>query len=388
MVRLHCVNGNVPNKATKCHCRGETLPAHLQKNCCKGNKEMKKILTLAIALVMVFAIAAPAFASGWDIDPEPAKEIKDITLAIDALSLEKDATAGWNDGAGKAYSILEKTYPVIAGTKVHAVITVTIPKKANLSDDMIRYMQNGKLKLKIETSNLNVEKIEAVGTNGWKDANAANVIVFGAGNEGYTFTFEITANAKASDKDAKIVAKLGVYNEWENYNFNFEKNGKTYNVWKEADQFVVISSTGAKVTFPVVGEKIDTTRPIEVDDCAVTKQVDSTLAFVVKGSVLSDVTDPVYKDLKAQMDEIYGVLGFDYEGAKYMRRAHFEKFFGTVMEGTDGLTYPAGYIAELVTDDPSVNPPQTGDNASVVGFVMIAVALVAAAAVTVKKVRA
>ena len=60
---------------------------------------MKKILTLAIALVMVFAIAAPAFASGWDIDPEPAKEIKDITLAIDALSLEKDATAGWNDGA-------------------------------------------------------------------------------------------------------------------------------------------------------------------------------------------------------------------------------------------------------------------------------------------------
>ena len=50
---------------------------------------MKKILTLAIALVMVFAIAAPAFASGWDIDPEPAKELKDITLAIDALTLER-----------------------------------------------------------------------------------------------------------------------------------------------------------------------------------------------------------------------------------------------------------------------------------------------------------
>ena len=45
-------------------------------------------------------------------------------------------------------------------------------------------------------------------------------------------------------------------------------------------------------------------------------------------------------------------------------------------------------VAELVTDDPSVKPPQTGDNASIVGFVMIAIALVAAAAVTVKKVRA
>lgn len=348
---------------------------------------MKKILTLAIALVMVFAIAAPAFASGWDIDPEPAKEIKDITLAIDALSLEKDATAGWNDGAGKAYSILEKTYPVIAGTKVHAVVTVTVPKAANLSDDMLRYMQNGKLKLKLVFANLKDVTVKAVGTDGWT-ADVTEDVKFLQNAAGNTYTFEIEGYAKVSDKDAKITAKLGVYNEWENYNFNFEKNGKTYNVWKEADQFVVISSTGAKVTFPVVGEKIDTTRPIEVDDCAVTKQVDSTLAFVVNGSVLSDVTDPDYKDLKAQMDEIYGVLGFDYEGAKYMTTGHYEKFFGTVMEATDGLTYPAGYIAELVTDDPSVNPPQTGDNASVVGFVMIAVALVAAAAVTVKKVRA
>ena len=351
---------------------------------------MKKILTLAIALVMVFAIAAPAFASGWDIDPEPAKELKDITLAIDALSLEKDATAGWNDKA--AYSILEKTYPVIAGTKVHAVITVTIPKKANLSDDMIRYMAKNLLKLKIETSNLENVKIKAVGTNGWTDDNAQNVIVFGAGNEGYTFTFEITAKAKASDKDAKIIAKLGVYNEWVDDVFKFEKNGKDYTVVYDGESFTVSSST-ATVKFYVTGSKgeIDTTKAIEVNGGdKVTKQVDNTLAFVGKdsGKIFSDPTDATYKKLKAQLDEILAVLGFDYEGAKYMQKDHYVKFFGTVMEATDGLTYPAGYIAELVTDDPSVKPPQTGDNASVVGFVMIAVALVAAAAVTVKKVRA
>lgn len=351
---------------------------------------MKKILTLAIALVMVFAIAAPAFASGWDIDPDPEKELKDITLAIDALSLEKDATAGWNDKA--AYSILEKTYPVIAGTKVHAVITVTIPKKANLSDDMIRYMAKNLLKLKIETSNLENVKIKAVGTNGWTDDNAQNVIVFGAGNEGYTFTFEITAKAKASDKDAKIIAKLGVYNEWVDDVFKFEKNGKDYTVVYDGESFTVSSST-ATVKFYVTGSKgeIDTTKAIEVNGGdKVTKQVDNTLAFVGKdsGKIFSDPTDATYKKLKAQLDEILAVLGFDYEGAKYMQKDHYVKFFGTVMEATDGLTYPAGYIAELVTDDPSVNPPQTGDNASVVGFVMIAVALVAAAAVTVKKVRA
>ena len=352
---------------------------------------MKKILTLAIALVMVFAIAAPAFASGWDIDPEPAKELKDITLAIDALSLEKDATAGWNDGAGKAYSILEKTYPVIAGTKVHAVITVTIPKKANLSDDMIRYMAKNLLKLKIETSNLENVKIEAAGTNGWKDADAANVIVFGAGNEGYTFTFEVWGNAEKSDKDAKIVAKLGVYNEWVDDVFKFEKGDEEYTVVNVNNSFKITSTSKAVVEFFVKDDgAIDTTKAIEVDGCPITKQVDNTLAFVGKdsGKVFSDPTDATYKKLKAQLDEILAVLGFDYEGAKYMQEDHFTKFFGTVMEGTDGLTYPAGYIAELVTDDPSVNPPQTGDNASVVGFVMIAVALVAAAAVTVKKVRA
>lgn len=351
---------------------------------------MKKILTLAIALVMVFAIAAPAFASGWDIEIEE-KELKDITLKIQALSVDPVSNTTWNGGTG--YTILEKTYPVIAGTKVHAVITVTIPKKANLSDDMIRYMAKNLLKLKIETSNLENVKIKAVGTNGWTDENAQSVIVFSAGNEGYTFTFEITGTAKKSDKDAKIIAKLGVYNEWVNNEFKFEKNGKEYTVVNEDGWFLVTSEkTGAVVGFPVDGEKINTKVPIVVAtnelEAMVTKQIDNTLAFLTDGGILSDATDADYKALKAAMDEIYGVLGFDYEGAKYMTREHYVKFFGTVLEGTDGLTYPAGYVAELVTDDPSVNPPQTGDNASVVGFVMIAVALVAAAAVTVKKVRA
>ena len=351
---------------------------------------MKKILTLAIALVMVFAIAAPAFASGWDIEIEE-KELKDITLKIQALSVDPVSNTTWNGGTG--YTILEKTYPVIAGTKVHAVITVTIPKKANLSDDMIRYMAKNLLKLKIETSNLENVKIKAVGTNGWTDENAQSVIVFSAGNEGYTFTFEITGTAKASDKDAKIIAKLGVYNEWVNDVFKFEKGDEEYTVVYDGESFEITSTSGAVVKFYVTGSKgaIDTTKAIEVNGGdKVTKQVDNTLAFVGKdsGKIFSDPTDATYKKLKAQLDEILAVLGFDYEGAKYMQKEHYVKFFGTVMEGTDGLTYPAGYVAELVTDDPSVKPPQTGDNASVVGFVMIAVALVAAAAVTVKKVRA
>ena len=88
------------------------------------------------------------------------------------------------------------------------------------------------------------------------------------------------------------------------------------------------------------------------------------------------------------MDRICNAMGFSYSGRAYMNETLIEKNLGTVVEGSDSLVYASGYIQELETDDPSVNPPQTGDNASVVGFVMIAIALVAAAAVTVKKVRA
>ncbi len=363
---------------------------------------MKKILTLAIALVMVFAIAAPAFASGWDIEIEEV-ELKDLGLKIQALATEKSSNTTWNGGSG--YAVLEKTYPVIAGTKVHAVVTVTIPAKANLSKDMQAYMTNNQAQVKIETTNLENVKVKAVFTSNdkpyynetltgtkIKKALASSDIL----EKGATITFEITANAEKSDKDAKIVAKLGVYNEWKGDTFEWTKDGKSYKVVHDTvqDWFNVCKGSDY-VAFPTLDEKkgaIDTSRLITVfcggEYYGIVKQVNNQLAFQGPTGVISDPDNATYKKVKAVLDEIFGVLGFDYEGAKYMQEDHFTKFFGTVMEGSDGLTYPTGYVAELVTDDPSVKPPQTGDNASVVGFVMIAIALVAAAAVTVKKVRA
>ena len=366
---------------------------------------MKKILTLAIALVMVFAIAAPAFASGWDVEI-PEIELKDLTLKIQALATEKSSNTTWNGGYG--YAVLEKTYPVIAGTKVHAVVTVTVPASANLSKAMKAYIRtNGQAQVKIETSNLENVKVKAVYTSNDKayfnktltgtkitKALASSDIL----EKGATITFEITANAEKSDKDAKIVAKLGVYNEWaSDGTFVFEKNDKEYKVWNDRSNYFDVRNTKTGNGFEFQVDKDGASKDAKLvnsgvvkydgNDYKVTKGFNNTLEFV--GTDGNNITSgTLYNALKAVMDEIYGVLGFDYDGAKYMTRGHYVEFFGTVMEGTDGLTYPTGYVAELVTDDPSVNPPQTGDNASVVGFVMIAIALVAAAAVTVKKVRA
>lgn len=360
---------------------------------------MKKILTLAIALVMVFAIAAPAFASGWDIEV-PEKELKDIGLKIQALSVDQVSNSTWN--GGKGYAILEKTYPVIAGTKVHAVITVTVPADKNLSDDMKAYIAKDLLKAKIELTNLEDVTItaasNATGWTPWTLSTNDEGGEYTIKHTDMTFTFEVVGSAKKSDKDVKIVAKLGVYNEWANDGtFVFEKNGKEYKVWNDRPTFFDVRNTKTGNGFEFQVDKNGDSKDAKLvnsgvvkyggNDYKVTKGFNNTLEFVgTDGNNITSGTQ--YNNIKAVMDEIYGVLGFDYDGAKYMTRVHYEQFFGTVMEGTDGLTYPTGYVAELVTDNPSVNPPQTGDNASVVGFVMIAIALVAAAAVTVKKVRA
>lgn len=101
---------------------------------------------------------------------------------------------------------------------------------------MQAYMTNGQAKVKIETSNLENVVVKAVYTSNGasyftetltgpsiKKALASTDIL----EKGATITFEITANAEKSDKDAKIVAKLGVYNEWaSNGTFVFEKNDK------------------------------------------------------------------------------------------------------------------------------------------------------------------
>ena len=109
--------------------------------------------------------------------------------------------------------------------------------------------------------------------------------------------------------------------------------------------------------------------------------------FVKEGET-AIITGDTYRDVKAVLDNILTQMGFEYSGRAYITDKLVVKNLGTIVEGSDSLVYPTGYVQQLVTSDPSVNPPQTGDNASVVGFVMIAVALVAAAAVTVKKVRA
>lgn len=364
---------------------------------------MKKILTFAIALVMVFALASTALAAGWDIVVD-VPEMEDIGLDIDALGIKEEVVNDkfFNPNENTMMVVLDKTYPVVEDDPVGAVVTVTFPKAAKISEDMQEWIKNGQLKLTISASNVELyeevtEYNDAVRPKAVVDNECE--IVFGEGaitEKGLKLYFMVYGLTEETKKDAKIIATLGVYNEWDDNYFRWEVKGEDYLVAHGANAFQVFTDDGS-VVFPVEGaaveadetSKIDVTKPIKVvmndKTYNVSKQVNNELAFEKDGVVYTSEDDE-YEDLKAIFDEVFKVLGFTYEGVKYMSEEHFVEYFGTIMEYEVSKVWPSGYVVELSTVDPSIVPPQTGDNTSVVGFAMIVVALVAA--VVLKKVRA
>ena len=358
---------------------------------------MKKILTIAIAFVMVFALASTALAAGWDIVVKE-KEVEDIKITIDALSGKKEEVNNkyFNPNGDELWVVLEKTYPVVLGDYVRAVVTVEFPEEGKLSDDMKAYIKNGQLKLTIANSGCEFVSVDS----NYVDPSIVDdeiVKYFTETAYGKTFHYVVLAKVDKAKVDAKITATLGVYNEWKSGVFTWEVDGETYTAYHGDKQFTVKTPDGEQVTFFVEGaaKKADESSKIDVKKAilvsydgtnfyAVSKQVNNELAFGPETALITSGSD--YKKLAAALEEVLDVLGFTYEGVKYMSEEHFVKYFGTIMETEVSKVWPSGYVVELDTVDPSIRPPQTGDNTSVVGFAMIVVALVAA--VVLKKVRA
>ena len=259
----------------------------------------------------------------------------------------------------------------------------------------------------IDATNLDVETIRWRYSNGstWTEMRGDDdtpryVSVTGA-DIGETFYVEIWGTAVKSDKDVKITATLGVYNydaendQWVNggnaLSF-FNKSGDEYTIFDEGTKFTVCEGT-TKDNDNYVSFYVNSKGQVQMGQV----MYDTKLYTIVdaygemnyapeNGGNL--ITGDIYRDVNAFLNDVLDAMGFEYGGRAYITRSLIMDNLGTVVEGSDSLVYPTGYVQQLVTNDPSVKPPQTGDNASVVGFVMIAVALVAAAAVTVKKVRA
>ena len=351
--------------------------------------KMKKLFALVLSLALVVAFAVPALASGWA-TLEPAPVYKDITINVYGLE-----TVANTSKVGYLYAELKTPYPVVKGTLLHFLVELYIPY-TKLSPATKKLMEVKGLDLEIATSNMTIidtaEHDTKIPTKGGKIEKDVKIVdefttIFG---EDKTWAYEVWATAD-SDKETKVVATVGFYNEWDNgkmeiYNAKAEL---AYTVFQASNEFAVVNPAGKFVRFPVNSKgQIDTKGILINDEWLITfgSQNKSEVDFWnITEKYWASANAATFKEVNAIYEDIFGFLGFKFAECNYMTAAHFEKFFGTIGEVSASYTWNAGMV---VVNPVTPELPQTGDNASIVGFAMIAVALVAAAVVTVKKVRA
>jgi hypothetical protein len=110
---------------------------------------------------------------------------------------------------------------------------------------------------------------------------------------------------------------------------------------------------------------------------------------VIGGSVVQTIGDYIKDDLE-DAEELYNdvmdFFGFDYNAEGRLLPKHFTRM-ATGLYMKDEVAVDL-YTGSIVQPDPNVQPPKTGDAASVMGFAMIALALAAMGYAVSRKVRA
>lgn len=349
---------------------------------------MKKLFALVLSLALVVAFAVPALATGWaTLDPAPV--YKEIGIAVYGLEVTPNTSK-----VGELYAELKAPYPVVKGTTLHFLVELTVPY-ANLSDAVKELIKVKGLDVKIATTNMTISKVELGGGNAWslnadKDTITETYTKPNYSSKTEVFKYEVWANAN-SDKETKVVATAGFYNKWDNGKMEIynAKGELAYTVFQGSNEFAVVNPAGKFVRFPVNSKgQIDTKGILVNDEWLITfgSQNKSEVDFWnITKNVWASADATTFKTVNAIYEDIFGFLGFKFAECDYMTAKHFTKFFGTIGEVSASYTWNAGMVV-VNPDDPKL--PQTGDNASIIGFAMIAVAMVAAAVVTFKKVRA
>lgn len=392
---------------------------------------MKKLFALVLSLALVVAFAVPALASGWAQLDTQVDNFKNITMDLYGLEIYPDTSA-----IGSLYAPLSTYYPIVKNSRVHFVLEINLPKTTNVSPAMQRLFDTKGLEVYVGPSYITLDKPVVLYLDGVK-AKAADfmnvakkVEVDTTNNEFYceisnttpdadvkqynntSYKFEFWGTVNKDGKDATVYGNVGFYNNWrdegvadwmfvdnngDGYNeyvvarnrtekwFHIHTWDNAHNTWGNGLFFYTTAATNNK------NAMVDYNKGVQVyyngTEYTITKTVNNIVAF----RLTSDTTNTLitegtlYNALVGVCENIFGFLGFKYEEALYMTEAHFTHYFGKIDALEKTITYPTGNV---VVAPVTPELPQTGDNASIVGFAMIAVALVAAAVVTVKKVRA
>ena len=310
---------------------------------------MKKFLAIALTVVMVFGVASSALAFDWTVAAKTDAE--KFGYKVEVLKFTRSTGA-----TGSSSFNIDNNATAVNGADVYFAVRVTIPDLA--ASDVIR-------------ANAKVE-ITATGLDITSPIVSGNISAY---EEGVYYAYAdgslkpVSASpvfvVRCVDTDtAKVSAKVSAKVTSER-----PLPGGPFTV---GDYDITVHAGSVEFT------KTGTTTPILA---TFNRNSDGKVTSVADGAAATQDVVNLYRWLGTSADELYTAIK---NGEMYMSNANLRKAFGWTYKTTSEATWNANSTPIIL--DPNVSIPKTGDNASVIGFAMIMVAVVAAVAV--KKVKA
>ena len=301
---------------------------------------MKKIFAIALAVVMVLSIASVAGAL-WE--PTPADPASDFRIQV---SVEKYAL---ETGIYGYKYVATETITAANSAPVYYVVKLVIPSNPNYEERAatVKVTYDGIQGTNDSQFAYEIAEIAGPGTYYYNGTRwvAANTFVNNPG--GVVVQAKCYDTTTASIKvEASSQRNLEKVFEWKGYTVNYDTNT------------IVFTKGGTAVAFTIAG--------------------DGQASFRWGQAVTDTFQFTLFNDLGFTYDELNA-------GKVYMTEKNLRNVFGYSYKVTDSVDWTATNYPIIV--DTNVGIPKTGDNASVIGFAMIMVAVVAAA-VAVRKVNA
>ncbi len=339
---------------------------------------MKRILTLALALVLALGLAVPAMAFTSDTDANDA-----IPFTLKMYLVEYD-----NNDLFGIVTLPESDRGYAKNEIVAAVVELYVPKGEDPSENYDSLVFGG-VNVDLDVTDNKIDGVTKLATITSADGDAtflyqsADDRLVGAttgltsnSNETYKWLFY----AKVEDDDAMLVAKLVDGTAGQEFNdadatpnqITITLDGVDYTILKTYNASTggnyTISGDGDTIIIYIDEDYVSTGMAINGKNLGVNTKGE--LGIVVNATI--ETGDDAEATLDVYNDVVVDVFGLDYfKIGNYVRDSFFENLSSpdTLVAMVEIQPWTA-YVT--VPDNIVVDPPKTGDAASIMGFVMVA----------------
>ena len=350
---------------------------------------MKKILTIVLAIAMILSLST-ALAATWGNNDANTATASAVTISVAKYIVLEDA-------AGTSYySQLDDAAIVKANDQVAFQVKLGVPSVGSLNNQFgtTVFTAGDTLQVKIDGTNLKNAGDDLAFTAMITLTSSAQTIYLtkaeGALNTAAATSTDAGMYLDMAKAYGAVDLKINVKFMSELADIAIKSGDDKFYVAASGDNYVVTSTdyrAAASVEFVINSSDKVTGIIVTIDGTAMTVAKTDGVYQCTQGSATA-AQKFAGDDF---LNKVLSVLGFSaydalYSGTVYMDDINWAQNFGVYFNNSNNATY-APYTPVPVTV-PAATIPKTGSNASVIGFAMVALAVVVAAVVAVRKVRA